>query len=220
MATPETTTEPFGLHNLSPADGSHRERKRVGRGTGSGNGKTAGRGQKGQKSRSGSHNMRAGFIGGQNPLHMQVGKQRGPHKKTSMPMGPFRTTTQPVNLRDLERRFSAGDQVTPESLLASGLLRHLRHPVKILGVGELTKALSIEAHGFSASAKQKIEAAGGSASLLGAPASAAAAELAVSEATPAEAIEGAAPPEAVAPDADETPEADAVEADAETGDEA
>jgi large subunit ribosomal protein L15 len=220
MATPETTTEPFGLHNLSPADGSHRERKRVGRGTGSGNGKTAGRGQKGQKSRSGSHNMRAGFIGGQNPLHMQVGKQRGPHKKTSMPMGPFRTTTQPVNLRDLERRFSAGDQVTPESLLASGLLRHLRHPVKILGVGELTKALSVEAHGFSASAKQKIEAAGGSASLLGAPAAEAAAELAVSEATPAEAIEGAAPPEAVAPDADETPEADEVEADAETGDEA
>src|SRR3954452_12417107 len=201
MATPETTTEPFGLHNLSPSEGSRRDRKRVGRGTGSGNGKTAGRGQKGQKSRSGSHMMRAGFIGGQNPLHMQVGKQRGPHKKTSMPMGPFRTTTQPINLRDLERRFAAGDQVTPESLLASGLLRHLRHPVKILGVGELTKALTVEAHGFSASARQKIEAAGGTASLLGPSAAEAAVELAASEATPAEAIEGAAPPQVVAPEA-------------------
>jgi len=167
MATPETTTEPFGLHNLSPAEGSHRERKRVGRGTGSGNGKTAGRGQKGQKSRSGSHNMRAGFIGGQNPLHMQVGKQRGPHKKTSMPMGPFRTTTQPVNLRDLESRFSAGDQVTPESLLASGLLRHLRHPVKILGGGELSRGLTVHAHAFSRRAAELIEGAGGKAVVIG-----------------------------------------------------
>jgi large subunit ribosomal protein L15 len=215
MATPETSNEPFGLHNLSPAEGSHRDRKRVGRGMASGNGKTSGRGQKGQKSRSGSHNMRAGFIGGQMPLYMQLGKQRGPHKKTSMPMGPFRTTTQPINLRDLERRFAAGDQVTPESLLASGLVRHLRDPIKILGQGELTKALTVEAHGFSASAKQKIEAAGGSARLLGALAAEAAVELAVTEATPAEALEGAAPPEAVAPDADEAPEADA-----ETGDEA
>src|SRR5690349_24125977 len=102
----ETSAAP-GLHQLRPAEGSHRDRKRVGRGHGSGNGKTSGRGQKGQKSRSGSHMMRAGFIGGQNPLHMQVGKLRGPHKRTSMPMGPFRTTTQPVNVRDLEKRFSA-----------------------------------------------------------------------------------------------------------------
>src|SRR4051812_49490706 len=120
MATPETTSEPFGLHNLSPAEGSHRERKRVGRGMASGNGKTSGRGQKGQKSRSGSHNMRAGFIGGQNPLHMQVGKQRGPHKKTSMPMGPFRTTTQPINLRDLERRVSPRGPGTPGTPLGHG----------------------------------------------------------------------------------------------------
>src|ERR1700712_5348255 len=112
--------ERIQLHNLSPTPGSTKARKRVGRGQGSGTGKPSGRGQKGQKSRSGSHNMRAGFIGGQMPLYMQLGKQRGPHKKTSMPMGPFRTTTQPVNLRDLERRFDAGDQVTPESLLASG----------------------------------------------------------------------------------------------------
>ncbi len=86
------TTGPIGLHELSPAPGSRRPRKRIGRGTGSGTGKTSGRGQKGQKSRSGSHMMRAGFEGGQNPLYMLLGKQRGPHKKTSMPFGPFRTT--------------------------------------------------------------------------------------------------------------------------------
>jgi large subunit ribosomal protein L15 len=171
MAKTQTTTsdETFGLHNLSPAEGSHRMRKRVGRGPGSGTGKTSGRGQKGQKARSGSHFMRAGFIGGQMPLQMQQGKIRGPHKKTSMPMGPFRTQTQGINVRDLERRFEAGAEVTPETLLASGLLRHLRHPVKILGEGELTIALTVTAHGFSASARQKIEAAGGSARLLGEP---------------------------------------------------
>src|SRR5690349_20724275 len=102
-----TSTETYGLHNLSPAEGSHRDRKRVGRGPGSGTGKTSGRGQKGQKSRAGSHRMRAGFIGGQMPLYMQQGKLRGPHKKTSMPMGPFRTHTQGVNVRDLQRRFTA-----------------------------------------------------------------------------------------------------------------
>jgi large subunit ribosomal protein L15 len=164
-----TSDQTIGLHNLSPADGSRKARKRVGRGPGSGTGKTSGRGQKGQKSRSGSHAMRAGFIGGQMPLQMQLGKLRGPHKKTSMPFGPFRTFTQGVNVRDLERRFEAGAEVTPEVLLAAGVLRHLRHPVKILGEGELTVALTVTAHGFSASARQKIEAAGGSVQLLGEP---------------------------------------------------
>ena len=120
------------LHELKPAPGSHRERKRIGRGAGSGSGKTSGRGQKGQKSRSGSHRMRAGFAGGQNPLHMQMGKQRGPHKKTSMPMGPFRTATQPVNLRDLERRFDDGAEVTPESLVGNGLATRKGVPVDVL----------------------------------------------------------------------------------------
>ena len=90
--------ERIGLHNLSPTPGSTKERKRVGRGQGSGTGKTSGRGQKGQKSRSGSHMMRAGFIGGQMPLHMQVPKLRGAHSKDSMPVGPFRTFTHGVNV--------------------------------------------------------------------------------------------------------------------------
>ena len=88
----------LNLHTLKPAEGSHRDRKRVGRGHGSGSGKTAGRGQKGQKSRSGSHSMRPGFEGGQMPLYMRLGKLRGPNHRKSMPMGPFRTHTTPVNV--------------------------------------------------------------------------------------------------------------------------
>jgi large subunit ribosomal protein L15 len=168
MSTTETQpSERIELSDLRPAPGSHRERKRIGRGHAAGGGKTAGRGQKGQKSRSGSHRMRAGFAGGQNPLQMQLGKQRGPHKKTSMPFGPFRTHTQGVNVRDLARRFEAGAEVTPETLLSAGVLRHLRHPVKILGQGDLTVPLTVVAHGFSASARQKIEAAGGTVVVLG-----------------------------------------------------
>ena len=102
----------LNLHTLKPAEGSHRDRKRVGRGHGSGSGKTAGRGQKGQKSRSGSHSMRPGFEGGQMPLYMRLGKLRGPNHRKSMPMGPFRTHTTPVNVRELER-FDAGTEVTP-----------------------------------------------------------------------------------------------------------
>jgi large subunit ribosomal protein L15 len=160
------TTGPIGLHELSPAPGSRRPRKRIGRGTGSGTGKTSGRGQKGQKSRSGSHMMRAGFEGGQNPLYMLLGKQRGPHKKTSMPFGPFRTQTTGVNLRDIARRFESGADVTPELMLAARVVRTLRHPVKVLGVGEVPGPLNVRAHGFSASARQKIEAAGGTATVI------------------------------------------------------
>ena len=98
-----TVTEDKGLHNLGPAKGSTRDRKRVGRGPGSGTGKRSGRGQKGQKSRSGSHNVRAGFEGGQMPIYMRLGKLRGSNKKMSMPMGPFRTYTQPVNVWRVER---------------------------------------------------------------------------------------------------------------------
>jgi large subunit ribosomal protein L15 len=160
------TPGPIGLHELSPAPGSRRPRKRIGRGTGSGTGKTSGRGQKGQKSRSGSHMMRAGFEGGQNPLAMALGKQRGPHKKTSMPFGPFRTVTTGVNLRDIARRFESGADVTPELLLASKVVRTLRHPIKVLGQGEVPGPLQVRAHGFSASARQKIEAAGGTATVI------------------------------------------------------
>ena len=154
------------LHTLKPADGSHRDRKRVGRGPGSGNGKTAGRGQKGQKSRSGSHAMRPGFEGGQMPIYMRLGKLRGPNHRKSMPMGPFRTHTTPVNVRDLAK-FDAGTEVTPELLKQAGVVRSLKHPIKILGGGELSVKLTVQAHGFSARAVELIEGAGGTVVRLG-----------------------------------------------------
>src|SRR5947208_9078051 len=141
----------LNLHTLKPAEGSHRDRKRVGRGHGSGSGKTAGRGQKGQKSRSGSHAMRPGFEGGQMPLYMRLGKLRGPNHKKSMPMGPFRTTTTPANVRDLAR-IDAGTEVTPELLKQAGVVRGLKHPIKIRASGELPVKLTAHAHGSSARA--------------------------------------------------------------------
>jgi large subunit ribosomal protein L15 len=158
------------MHELKPAPGSHRDRKRVGRGHGSGTGKTSGRGQKGQKSRSGSHRMRAGFEGGQMPLYMRLGKLRGPNHRKSMPMGPFRTRTTPVNVSALER-FDEGVEVTPELLRSAGVVRSLKHPIKILGSGDLTTKLTVTAHAFSKRAVEAIEAAGGKAVRLdGAPA--------------------------------------------------
>jgi large subunit ribosomal protein L15 len=162
----ETTAAP-GLHELRPAPGSHRERKRIGRGEGSGSGKTSGRGQKGQKSRAGSHSMRPGFEGGQMPLYMRLGKLRGPNHRKSMPMGPFRTHTTPVNVRDLER-FDAGVEVTPDLLKAAGVVKTLRHPVKILGDGELSRGLTVHAHAFSRRAAELIESAGGTVVRIGA----------------------------------------------------
>jgi large subunit ribosomal protein L15 len=152
--------ERIGLHNLHPAPGSRKARKRVGRGEGSGTGKTSGRGQKGYGSRSGSKS-RARFEGGQMPLHMRMRKLRGPNMKKSMPFEPFRTHTQPVNLSDLEERFEAGDTVTIEALKGKGLATRKNIPVKILAKGEISKALTVHAHGFSATARQQIEAAGG-----------------------------------------------------------
>ena len=151
----------YGLHNLKPAPGSRHKRKRVGRGEGSGVGKTSGRGQKGYGSRAGSKS-RPGAEGGQMPIHMRMRKLRGPHMKKSMPFEPFRTETQPVNLRDLDARFGDGDSVTPHTLKSRGLATRSGVPVKILGQGEITKKLSVTAHAFSASAREKIEAAGGS----------------------------------------------------------
>jgi large subunit ribosomal protein L15 len=158
----------LNLSSLRPAQ-PRRSRKRVGRGMGSGKGRYAGRGIKGQKARSGSHKMRPGFEGGQMPIYMRVGKQRGATSADAMPIGPFRTRTQGVNLRDLEARFEAGAEITPEALKQAGLIRSMRYDVKILGVGVLSKALTISAHGFSASAKQKIEDAGGTAVSLREP---------------------------------------------------
>jgi large subunit ribosomal protein L15 len=162
----------LNLHSLQPAQ-PRRARKRIGRGLGSGKGRYAGRGLKGQKARSGSHKMPAGFEGGQMPIDMRLGKLRGNTSADAMPIGPFRTYTQPVNLRDLEERFEAGAEVTPEALKEKRLIRKLTVDVKVLGVGELSKALSVSAHGFSKTAREKIEAAGGSATWLrGAPADA------------------------------------------------
>jgi large subunit ribosomal protein L15 len=150
-------TQKLNLSSLKPA-APRRDRKRVGRGPGSGKGRYSGRGIKGQKARSGSHKMRPGFEGGQMPIYMQLGKQRGPYSKDAMPMGPHRTKVFSVNVRDLER-FDG--EVTPELLKAAGLIRNTRFDVKILGHGELTKKLSVSAHLFSASAREKIEQAGG-----------------------------------------------------------
>src|ERR1700727_1506848 len=109
--------ERIGLHNLKPAPGSRRPRKRIGRGEGSGTGKTSGRGQKGYGSRSGAKS-RARFEGGQMPIHMRMRRLRGRQMKKSSPFEPFRTHTQPVNLSDLETRFDSGAEVTPEALRA------------------------------------------------------------------------------------------------------
>jgi large subunit ribosomal protein L15 len=151
-----------GLHNLTPAQGSRKERKRVGRGEGSGHGKTSGRGHKGAGARSGSK-RRVRFEGGQNPIQMRMRKLRGPTMKKSMPFEQYgRTRTQPVNLADLEKRFDKGAEVTPDSLREAGLATRRGVPVKVLGNGELSKELTVHAHGFSATAREKIEAAGGS----------------------------------------------------------
>jgi large subunit ribosomal protein L15 len=161
----EPTSPTLNLTTLKPAQ-PRKERKRVGRGLGSGKGRYSGRGIKGQKSRSGSHKMSAGFEGGQMPIDMRLPKLRGNTSADAMPIGPFRTYTQPVNLRSLEERFAAGEEVTPESLKAKGLIRKVSVDVKILGVGELTKKLAVSAHGFSKTAREKIEAAGGTVTWL------------------------------------------------------
>jgi large subunit ribosomal protein L15 len=157
--------ERVGLHSLAPAPGSRRARKRVGRGEGSGTGKTAGRGQKGAGARSGAKS-RPNFEGGQMPIHMRMRKLRGPHMKKSMPFEPFRTHTQPVNIADLESRFDAGAEVTIELMKANGLGTRKDVPVKVLAKGELSKALTVYAHAFSASARERIEGAGGSCKIV------------------------------------------------------
>ena len=154
-----------GLHSLKPAKGSRKNRKRIGRGEGSGTGKTAGRGHKGAGARSGNK-RRVRFEGGQNPIHMRMRKLRGPTMKKSMPFENFRTHTQPVNVADLEARFGEGDSVTPHTLSVRGLATRKGVPVKILGDGELGKKLTISAHGFSKSAREKIESAGGTVNVL------------------------------------------------------
>jgi large subunit ribosomal protein L15 len=141
------------LNDLKPAPGATRSRRRIGRGPGSGHGKTAGKGHKGQKSRSG-YSRRFGFEGGQMPLTRRIPK-RGFFNRS-------RVEFQVVNLRDLERVFENGETVSLELLAAKGLVKKAHQPVKILGMGELTKKLEIQAHKFSNSAQASIEKAGGS----------------------------------------------------------
>jgi large subunit ribosomal protein L15 len=156
----------IGLHNLKPKPGSRHRKKRVGRGEGSGLGKTAGRGEKGAGARSGDK-TRVNFEGGQMPIHMRLRKLRGPHMKKSMPFEQFgRTHTQPVNLRDLEARFDAGAEITPEALREKGLATRKGVPVKVLAQGELTKKLTVRVHAASRAARAKIEEAGGTLELL------------------------------------------------------
>ena len=158
-------TDDLNLSSLKPAQ-KRKARKRVGRGLGSGKGRYSGRGIKGQKSRSGSHKMRPGFEGGQMPVYMRLGKQRGPYSKDAMPIGPHRTHTVPVNLADLMRVFDGGDDVTLEAMVEKGLIKNTRTDVKVLGNGNLRKKLNVTAHAFSASAREKIEAAGGTVNAL------------------------------------------------------
>ena len=156
--------EDIGLHSVRPKPGSRRPRKRIGRGAGSGLGKTSGRGHKGAGARSGNK-RKVGYEGGQNPLHMRMRKLRGPHMKKSMPFAPFRTHTQPINLSDLNR-FEDGSDVTPAELRERGLATRKRIPVKVLAKGKLERKLNVSAHGFSARAKEEIESAGGTCTVI------------------------------------------------------
>jgi large subunit ribosomal protein L15 len=159
--------EQLNLSTLKPAQ-SRKDRKRVGRGLGSGKGRYSGRGLKGQKSRAGSHKMRAGFEGGQMPIYMRLGKQRGSTSKDAMPIGPFRTSTVPVNVSALDR-FDDGAEVTPESLVEKGLIKNTKIDVKLLGNGDLKKKLTVRVHAISATAREKVEQAGGTVALLKEP---------------------------------------------------
>lgn len=147
------------LHDLRPAEGAHKKRKRVGRGTGSGKGKTSGRGQKGQNARNGG-GVRANFEGGQLPLTKRLPKLRGFNNR-------FKVYYVPVNLDQLDRLFGAQEEVSQASLAAVGLLGNSSDPVVVLARGEVTKPLTVKVQRISASAKQKIEAAGGTVEVLG-----------------------------------------------------
>jgi len=146
------------LSNLAPAPGATKKRKRVGRGPGSGHGKTSTRGHKGRGARSGG-NTPPGYEGGQMPLQRRLPKF-GFHN-------PFRQEFSVVNIGELERRFEAGAVVDAEALRAAGLVRHLKHPIKILADGSVTKALTVKAHKFSAAAVARLQAAGGTVEVIG-----------------------------------------------------
>ncbi|HMM48663.1 MAG TPA: 50S ribosomal protein L15 [Miltoncostaeaceae bacterium] len=164
----ETPAEEIVLDRLAPRPGAKRARKRVGRGPGSGHGKTSGRGQKGLGARSGG-GVRPGYQGGQVPVYMQQGKLRGGNRKMSMPTGPFRTHSIPVNVGQLNV-FEAGSTVDIAALEAAGIVKNNSArgwPVKLLANGELDRALTVQVDAASAAACAKVEAAGGSVQLIG-----------------------------------------------------
>ncbi|MEJ7601100.1 MAG: 50S ribosomal protein L15 [Kofleriaceae bacterium] len=154
------------LHNLHPNEGATREKKRLGRGRGSGKGKTSGKGVKGQKARAGHHGARLAFEGGQMPMPRRIPKRGFKN--------PNRLEPHPINVATLEAVFETGDTVNLETLQAKGLVPKLVEYVKILGEGELTKKLTVSAYNASATAKEKIEKAGGSVEVIGRSAAAAA----------------------------------------------
>src|SRR5256714_12399216 len=154
----------LNLTSLKPAQ-SRKDRKRVGRGIGSGKGRYSGRGIKGQKSRAGSHKMRVGFGGGQMPIYMRLGKQRGATSKDAMPIGPFRTSTVPVNVGALDR-FDDGAEGTPEPLVEAGLIKNTKTDVKLRGGGEVKESLTRGVHTISETAYKKVQKAGGKVELL------------------------------------------------------
>jgi len=150
------------IGDLRPAPGAKRKRKRLGRGMGSGLGKTSGRGMKGQKARG---SVRPGFEGGQTPLYRRLRKRRGV-SQAARNIGIFRRSYAEINVGRLEERFDADAVVTPELLLQQRVVRKLGDGLRILGGGQLTKSLTVRAHHFSAAARAKIEAAGGTAEVI------------------------------------------------------
>jgi len=150
------------MGELAPPSGATKKRNRVGRGMSSGHGKTSGRGMKGQKART---NVRPGFEGGQTPLYRRLRKRRG-LSKSSRNIGLFRRRYAEVNVGRLQESFEAGAEVTPQVLLERRTIRKLDDGLRVLGEGDLTKALTVRAHHFTAAARAKIEAAGGTAEVI------------------------------------------------------
>jgi large subunit ribosomal protein L15 len=156
----------IGIHNMQPTDGSTHRRKRVGRGIGSGHGKTATRGHKGNKARG---QVNPNFEDGQTPLHRRLPQLRGTSSRNPRGFKPYHKTEYAlVNVNELEAQFDAGAEITPELLMERGILRNLHDGVKILGDGEVTKKFTVRAHKFSASAQEKLQSAGGTVETLAA----------------------------------------------------
>ena len=156
----------IGLHNMHPTEGSTHRRKIVGRGIGSGHGKTATRGHKGNKARG---QVNPNFEGGQTPLHRRLPQLRGTASRNPRGFKPYHKTEYAlVNVEELELLFDGGAEITPEVLMSRGILRNLHDGLKVLGNGDVTKSFTVRAHKFSQSAQEKLQAAGGTVEILAA----------------------------------------------------